>query len=218
MTRNVDFRRADATIAPALQLAALFAGIKLLLHFALTLWTTHIGYSYFRDEFYYIACGRRLAWGYVDHGPVVALQARLGEVLFGDSVFAVRILSALAGAAMVFLCGMVAWALRGRRSAQALAMLGLLCAPQFIGTDGFLSMNSCEPVFWTLCILALVLLLRGYSSLLWWTVFGVSAGVGLLNKPSMTFFLLALGAALLCTPNAASCQTASPPWALRCCS
>ena len=71
----------------ALRLAALFALIKLLLQFALTLWTTHLGYGYFRDEFYYLACGHHLAWGYVDHGPVVALQARLGELLFGDSIF-----------------------------------------------------------------------------------------------------------------------------------
>ena len=39
----------------------LFAAIKLVLQFALTLWTQHIGYSYFRDEFYYLACGRHLA-------------------------------------------------------------------------------------------------------------------------------------------------------------
>ena len=25
---------------------------------------------YFRDEFYYLACSRRLAWGFVDHPPL----------------------------------------------------------------------------------------------------------------------------------------------------
>jgi 4-amino-4-deoxy-L-arabinose transferase-like glycosyltransferase len=60
-------------------------------------------------------------------------------------------------------------------------------------------MNSYEPVFWMLCALALCLLLRGGSQRLWWIVFGVSAGVGLLNKPSMTFFLVAVGLGLLCT-------------------
>ena len=81
----------------------------------LTLCNQHIGYSYFRDEFDHIACGRHLAWGFVDHGPIVALQARLGEFLFGDSLFAIRILSALAGAATVFLTGLLAWALGGLR-------------------------------------------------------------------------------------------------------
>ena len=185
----------------AVRLAALFAAVKLILHFALTLWTEHLGYSYFRDEFYYIACGHHLAWGYVDHGPIVALQARLGEILFGDSLFAIRILSAVAGALTVFLGGLLAWSLGGRRTAQALAMLGLLLCPQYIGVDGFLSMNSCEAVFWSACLLAIVLLARGVSPVRCWILFGLSAGIGLLNKPSMAFFLAALALALLLSPQ-----------------
>src|ERR1700760_4978043 len=98
MTTTTTVRPADPTLPAALRLAAVFAAMKLLFHFALTLYTQHLGYGYFRDEFYYIACGRHLAWGYVDHGPIVAVQARLGEILFGESVFAIRILSAGAGA------------------------------------------------------------------------------------------------------------------------
>lgn len=199
MTHTTIVRPADPTLRDALRVAAIFAAAKLALQFALTLWTLHIGYGYFRDEFYYIACGRHLAWGYVDHGPIVAAQARLGELLFGDSVFAIRILSAVAGAGAVFLTGMIAWAMGGRRPAQALAMFGLIVCPQYIGTDGYLSMNSFEPVFWMTCVLALVLMLRGYSQRLWWIAFGLAAGVGLLNKPSMAFFLVAVGLGLLAT-------------------
>ena len=148
MTNTTIVRPTDPTFRDAIGLAAVFAAVKLLLHFALTLWIQHLGYSYFRDEFYYIACGRHLAWGYVDHGPIVAVQARLGEVLFGDSLFAIRVLSALAGSAAVFLTGMLTWALGGRRPAQALAMLGILIAPIYLALDSFLSMNSFEPVFW----------------------------------------------------------------------
>jgi hypothetical protein len=115
-------------LRPAVRLAAIFAVVKLLFQFALTLYTQHLGYGYFRDEFYYIACGRHLAWGFVDHGPIVALQARLGELLFGDSLFAIRILSALAGAMAIFLTGMLTWSLGGRKPAQALAMFALLLA------------------------------------------------------------------------------------------
>jgi len=201
MTSSTIVRPLDTTLQRALHLAVIFGLIKLLLHFALTLYTQHIGYSYFRDEFYYIACGHHLAWGYVDHGPIVAVQARLGELLFGDSLFGIRILSALAGAIMVALGGLVTWALGGRRSAQALAMIGLIVVPQYIGVDGFLSMNSFEPVFWTTCILATIMIVRGSSPAKWWTILGISAGVGLLNKPSMAFFLFALGLGLLVTPQ-----------------
>ncbi|QHN05414.1 glycosyltransferase family 39 protein [Granulicella sp. WH15] len=190
-----------SALSAALRLAAIFAVVKLLLQFGLTLWTEHLGYGYFRDEFYYLACGRHLAWGYVDHGPVVAVQARLGELLFGTSVFALRVLSSAAGAVVVWLTGVIAWALGGRRPAQALAMFGVLLCPQYIALHGFLSMNSFEPIFWSVCVLALVLVQRGYSEGMWWMVFGVSAGVGLLNKPSMTFFLIAVAIGLLCTPQ-----------------
>jgi 4-amino-4-deoxy-L-arabinose transferase-like glycosyltransferase len=194
-------RSADPALRSALRLASLFALAKLLLQFALTLWTLHLGYGYFRDEFYYLACGHHLAWGFVDHGPIVALQARLGELLFGDSVFGIRVLSAVAGAITVGLGGVLTWALGGRRSAQVLAMFGLLICPQYIGIDGYLSMNSYEPVFWMLCVLAVCRLLAGASAAKWWTIFGVSAGVGLLNKPSMTFFLIAVGIGLVATPT-----------------
>jgi len=190
----------DRTLQEALRLAALFAAIKLLLHIAANLWEAHIGYGYFRDEFYYIACGRHMDWGYVDHGPLVALQAKLTLALFGKSLAGIRMLSALAGAGRIFLTGLLAWSLGGRRPAQALAMIGVFVAPQYLGTDSFLSMNSVESIFWMSCLLALILILRGGSEQLW-LLFGVSAGLGLLNKPSMTFFLIALLLALVVTPQ-----------------
>ena len=190
----------DQTPQQALRLAVLFAAIKLLLHIAASLWEAHIGYGYFRDEFYYIACGRHMAWGYVDHGPLVALQAKLSLALFGKSLAGIRMLSALAGAGRIFLTGLLAWSLGGRRPAQALAMIGVLVAPQYLGTDSFLSMNSFESLFWMTCLLALILILNGGSERLW-LLFGVSAGLGLLNKPSMTFFLIALLVSLLVTPQ-----------------
>jgi hypothetical protein len=201
----------DSTLRAALKLAAIFATLKLLFTFALTLYTQHIGYSYFRDEFYYIACGRHLAWGFVDQGPVVAVQARLGEILFGDSLFGIRVLSAVAGAVTIFLAGIIAWAMNGGGAAQSLAMFALLLTPQYIAIDGFLSMNSYEPVFWMLCALAIFMLLRGASAWLWWIVFGLSAGIGLLNKPSMTFFLISIGVGLLCT---SSRRILFSPWAI----
>ena len=65
-------------------------------------------YGYFRDELYYAACGEHLAWGYIDHAPLVALIARLSRSTLGDSLFALRFFPALAAAAKVYLSGWMA--------------------------------------------------------------------------------------------------------------
>jgi hypothetical protein len=197
-TSTTIVRPVDQTFEPALRLALLFAAIKLAIHIAANLWESHIGYGYFRDELYYIICGRHLAWGYVDHGPGVAIQAKLALAIFGKSLAGIRMFSAAAGAGRVFLTGLLAWSLGGRRPAQALAMIGVLVAPQYLGTDSYLSMNSFESIFWMTCLLAIILIVGGGSEKLW-LLFGLSAGIGLLNKPSMTFFLVALLVALLLT-------------------
>ena len=106
----------------------------------------------------------------------------------------------MAGAVVVFLTGIITWALGGRRIAQALAMLGILMAPDYLALDSFLSMNSFEPVFWMTCVLAILMLLRGGSSR-WWVIFGLAGGLGLENKPSMLVFLFALLLGLLITPQ-----------------
>lgn len=36
-------------------------------------------YGYFREELYYLDCGRHLDWGSVDHAPMIGLVARLGS-------------------------------------------------------------------------------------------------------------------------------------------
>ena len=39
-------------------------------------------YGAFRDEMYFIVCGRRLDWGYVDQPPLVAAIARAAHEVF----------------------------------------------------------------------------------------------------------------------------------------
>ena len=71
-----------------------FGAVALLVHLL-----TNGRYGYFRDELYYIACGRHLALGYIDQPPLSILLLRLSQSLLGDSLFAIRLLPALAGAA-----------------------------------------------------------------------------------------------------------------------
>jgi len=56
-------------------------------------------------------------------------------------------------------------------------------------------------MFWMPALLALIMIRRGSNPAKWWIILGITSGVGLLNKPSMVFFLVALCIALLLTPQ-----------------
>ena len=164
---------------------------KLLLHFL-----TNGQYGYFRDELYFLACGERLDWGYVDQPPLIAVAARVARVLFGDSLFAIRLLPALAGASLVFLTGLIARELGGGRFAQVVACVAVIVAPVYLLLHTWLTINAFEPLIWMLCAYLLILILKGGDERLW-ALFGAVAGVGLLNKHSMLFFGFGLVAGLL---------------------
>jgi 4-amino-4-deoxy-L-arabinose transferase-like glycosyltransferase len=188
-----------------LWLAVLFAVIKVLIQIVGNVLAQRAGYGIFRDEMYYLVCGRHLALGYVDQPPLVALQARLSEMLFGhDTMWSLRLISAIAGGAKVFLTGVLVWALGGGRRAAALAMLAVIAGGVYLGIDSYLSMNSFDPVFWMLIALALICIVQSESQREirnWWIVLGVSAGLAFENKDSIIFFLLAMLVALLLTPQ-----------------
>src|SRR6266480_5201399 len=120
-----------------------FSTATLLIHLL-----TNRGYGYFRDELYYIACGQHLDFGYVDLPPLSALLIRLSRVLFGDSLFAIRLLPALAGAGTVA----ITRELGGHRWAVALGCTASLFAVVFLANGNFFSMNAFEPLFWMGCI------------------------------------------------------------------
>jgi len=189
-----------SSLKPALHLALAAAFVKLTLHILTNLCQTHLGYGYLRDELYYLVCGQHLSWGYVDQAPMVALQAKLSVFLFGPSLAGIRMLSALAGAGRVFLCVILCWQLGGRRAAQALAALCALMAPQYLGLDSFLSMNSFESLFW-LSFLILVIKVQHDQDPRYWPLAGLIASFGVLNKPSILFFLAAFLLAILLTPQ-----------------
>src|SRR5262250_1744559 len=163
-------------------LIAVFSVIALLVHLL-----TNGRYGYFRDELYYIACARHLDLGYVDQPPLSILLLRLSQLLLGDSLFALRLLPALAGAAIIALTGIIARELGGRAWAIALGCAGSLCALFNLAVGNFFSMNAFEPLFWMGAVYLVVRIINGGSPTLWvW--FGVLLGFGVENKHSTVFF------------------------------
>jgi len=174
---------------------ATFVAIKLALHFA-----TSGGYGYFRDELYYIVCGQRLDWGYVDHPPLTPLAARVGRAIFGENLFGLRFFPALSGAATMIIAALMTRDLGGRRFAIALTCLAMLVAPHYLGSQAKLATDSIEPPFWAGCAYVLLRSIRENDPRLWpW--FGLLAGLGIEVKHSVVFFGFAILFALLLTPE-----------------
>src|SRR5882724_5086090 len=176
-------------------LIAFFSAVALLIHLL-----TNGRYGYFRDELYYLACARHLDFGYVDQPPLSILLLRLSQLLLGDSLFAIRLLPALAGTAIVVLTGIIAREMGGRAWAIALACAGSLCALFNLAVGNFFSMNAFEPLFWMGCVYLFVRIINGGSPTLWlW--FGALLGLSLENKHSTAFFAVGIFVALLLTPE-----------------
>ncbi len=165
-------------------------------------------YGYFRDELYYLACSRHLAWGYVDQPPLIALIAWLVRSTIGESLIAIRLLPALAGAAEVVLTALIARELGGKKIAQGLAALAALTAGGILAMDSFFSMNAFEPLFWMGCAWIVIRIVKTGDQRLWiW--FGILAGFGLENKHSMLIFGAAIVAGLILTPERRAFRS---PW------
>ena len=178
-------------------IVAYLAVLKLLLHFYFNAFSY---YGLLRDELYFIEAGKHLDWGYVDVGPLTMWMGRLSRELLGDSVFAVRFFPAIAGAVTIVVVGLLARELGGGRFAQGLSALVALIAPVWLGAQNMLSLAASEPVWWGLCAYFLIRIIKTGNTRLWvW--FGVIAGIGLLNKPSMMFLGAAVTIGLLLTPQ-----------------
>jgi hypothetical protein len=176
----------------------------LILGFALAALAFHLlanafgGYGIFRDEYYYIACSKRLAAGYVDQPPLAMFLMAAGRTVFGATQFGIRVLPAIAHALTVLLGGLIARRLGGQRVAVVLTCLAVFLAPVIIGQTNIFQMNAFAQLFWALAAYLLVLIVDRSRPRLW-ILLGVVIGLGLLNKIDFLWFGAGLAAGLLLT-------------------
>jgi hypothetical protein len=157
-------------------------------------------YGIFRDELYYLDCARHLAWGYVDQPPLIAFITWFSTHLFGVSLFALRLLPAIAGALLVWVTAQMAHELGGGRFAQCMAAFSIIPVPIYLLLNHWLTMNAFEPLLWMTALwMALRMVARNEPR--YWLAIGALCGVGLENKYSMLFLAGALVLGLLMTPE-----------------
>ncbi|TMF58598.1 MAG: glycosyltransferase family 39 protein, partial [Chloroflexi bacterium] len=149
-------------------------------------------YGWHRDELYYLASSRHLSLGYVDYPPVTPLLARLDQAIFPGSLPGLRLLTVLAGAAVIVIAALIAHELGGNRLAQALSALAVLISPLFIGTNILFQTVSFDQLVWAIACLFFVRLLRGADPREWLWL-GLVFGIGLETK----YTVIGLGVAML---------------------
>jgi len=155
-------------------------------------------YGYFIDELYYIACSKRLAFGYVDHPPLAVFLLALSRAILGESVTALRVLPALALSTSVFITGLIARRLGGGLPAMVLAAVGAILAPDYLLMGSFYSTNAFEIVIWT-AIAYLTIRMVQENEPRWWLAIGLLLGLGLQTKHTIVLYSVALVVGMLLT-------------------
>ena len=156
-------------------------------------------YGFFRDELYFIVCGRHPAIGYVDQPPIVPLLAA-GSQLFGHSLVALRAIAALFAAGSVYVTCVLAEELGGGSFAQALAAFACAASPVLCSFGMKLSTDTVGLVTWPLLGLFVLRLSRG-ADFRTWLIVGGLLGVSVLAKYSVLYYAFALLGALVLTPQ-----------------
>jgi len=184
---------------------------ELLLHFYTNAFAS---YGYFRDELYYAACSNHLATGYVDHPPLSIYFLFVSIQLFGKSLFALRLLPAVASAIVVFITGITTRRLGGGYLAITLSCIAVALIPEFLATSSIYSMNTFDWMFWILSFYIVILIvqspLSGTKSNKLWIWLGIVMGLGLLNKIDILWFGAGLLVGLILTPQRKYLKTIWP--------
>jgi len=188
-------RRAPSPSLPAIAwpVVGTIAGVATVFHLA----TANVAEPH-RDEFYYLAGGHYLAFGYVDHPPIVPLLYRASELVFGHSQLALHILPSFIAGVFVIVAALLARELGGRALAQGLAGFLAAIGPLYLATSRFLSTVTLDVVAWSLASLLVLRIVRTGNQRLWLLV-GVVVGLGMENKHTMLFWVAGAFVGLLAT-------------------
>jgi 4-amino-4-deoxy-L-arabinose transferase-like glycosyltransferase len=192
--------------APRLAVAAAAACLALL---AAQLWLIGRVELTF-DEAYYTLWSRSLAWGYLDHPPMIAAWIRASTLLFGPSEFGVRALGTLVCAAQPALIGWIAWRLFRSSELAALAALLWVSTP-LIAAAPIVTPDAPLAIFWTLALAGLVEVWRGRAT--GWIAVALGLGLALLSKFTAAFLGAGIALALLGTPSLRPWLLRPAPWA-----
>lgn len=165
-------------------------------------------YGIHRDEFLYAAMGRHLSLFRMDFPPLIAILAEGQRAVFGDTIWGLRMIPAVAHGALVLLAARIAAELGGRHRAQWLVALTVIFTPLMMRTGSLFQPVILDQVVWTVGLLALVMIARDNRPR-WWIILGLAGGFGLLAKFSIAFFAVGAAIGIIVSPRRSALLT---PW------
>ena len=171
--------------------AGLFILAKLFLHFA-----TNTNYELHRDEMLYFNMADHLSFGYATVPPVIGFLAFIVKSIFGYSVFGIRLIPALLGAATIFLIARIVRDLGGGILALIIAASSFLLSTGFLLFDTLFTPNVIEQFLWLLTTYLIFKMISRNKPVLW-IVIGILLGVAFLNKYSVLFYILGFFIAMM---------------------
>ncbi|MGD0685468.1 MAG: glycosyltransferase family 39 protein, partial [Streptosporangiaceae bacterium] len=116
-------------------------------------------YGYHRDELYFLAAGHHLAFGYVDQPPLTPLLARFSSAVFGNSLAGIRVIPALALAAVIVVTAALSRMLGAGRGGQLLAALATATCAEYLAAMHLLTTTVPDFVAWAVLLLLVMRLL-----------------------------------------------------------
>ena len=138
-------------------------------------------YGWDRDELYFLAAGRHLAFGYVDFPPLTALAARLVDATVGPSLISLRLLCSLMAVVAAVAAGAIARELGAGQRLQVLAAAAWILTPYALGGAVLFHPTFLELAATALALLAAVRLVVR-SEPRQWFMLGLWGGIGLESK------------------------------------
>jgi hypothetical protein len=177
--------------------------VKLIAHLVTT-----TGYGLSGDELYLIACSEHPDAGYVDIGPVPVLLMYVQRLIGGDALFAIRFLSAIAGAATVYLTGLIARRMGAGPFGQFLAALCALIAPAFLITNHVATPLAFSLLTWTAASYLIVLIVDESTPVRWLLLGGIF-GLGFLSSFLTALLMVSVAGGIVLTDQRRHLRT---PW------
>ena len=172
-------------------LAAIFMAAKFCIHLF-----TFFGYELHRDEMLYFNMGSHPSFGYLTVPPVTGWFAFLIKNIFGHSVFGIKLIPALFGAATLFIVAKTVRELGGGILALSIASVVYLLTPGFLLLFSLFTPNAFEIFFWTLAIYLIFRMAETENPRMWIWI-GIVLGLSFNTKYSVAFLVAGFFIAML---------------------